>query len=131
VIQVIAHHMNLGTGHSRRNAYSFKSDFLTRAVAHAPARVKQMSNNASSAWPSHGLHRSHQSHARYETSGTNQSSLKPALTNASMSSISLSASGPSQRMCRFDPWPAASIISPMMLLPFTSSPSFDTQISER
>src|SRR5262245_25184539 len=48
VIQVIAHDMNLGTGHSRRDAYSFKPDFLVRAVAHAPARVKQMSNNANS-----------------------------------------------------------------------------------
>jgi hypothetical protein len=40
--------VNLATGHSRRDAYSFKSDFLMRAVAHALARVKQMSNNANS-----------------------------------------------------------------------------------
>ena len=44
----IAHDMNLATGHSRRDAYSFKADFLTRAFAHAPARLKQMSNNANS-----------------------------------------------------------------------------------
>src|SRR5947209_18506712 len=50
VIQVIAHDMDLGAGHSGRNACSFKADFLTRA-AHAPARVKQMSNNArASSW---------------------------------------------------------------------------------
>jgi hypothetical protein len=34
VIQVIAHDMDLATGHSWRDAYSFKPDFLTRAVAH-------------------------------------------------------------------------------------------------
>ncbi len=46
VIQVIAHDMDLGAGHSGRNACSFKPDFVTRAAAHALARVKQMSNNA-------------------------------------------------------------------------------------
>src|SRR6266516_5431513 len=50
VIQVVAHDMDLATGHARRDAHSFKPDFLTCAVAHAPARVKQMSNNANSAW---------------------------------------------------------------------------------
>jgi hypothetical protein len=53
VIEVIAHDMDLGAGHSGRNACSFKPDFLTRAAAHAPARVKQMSNNArDSSWTS-------------------------------------------------------------------------------
>src|SRR5437764_15415491 len=46
VIQVIAYDMDLAAGHSGRNACSFKSDFLTRAAAHAPASVKEMSNNA-------------------------------------------------------------------------------------
>src|SRR5207244_7760078 len=92
VIQVIAHDVNLAPGHSRGDAHSFKSDFLTRAVAHAPARVKQMSNNASSAWSTQRSHRSHESRATDETNGANQSSLKPALINASMSSIALSAS---------------------------------------
>src|SRR5438105_7076695 len=51
VIQVIAHDMDLAAGHSGRNACSFKPDFLTLAAAHAPARLKQMSNNArASSW---------------------------------------------------------------------------------
>src|SRR6266550_4126015 len=62
---------------------------------------------------------------------TVQSSLKCPLISISTSSRARSASGPSQRICNFDPCPAASIIRPIMLLPFTSSFSFFTQTSAR
>src|SRR5207302_2570683 len=101
VIEVVAHDMNDTPRKSRRDAYSAKSDFLVIA-AHPRAILER-----------------------------NQSSWKRALINSSNSAIALAASGPSQRMWSFDPWPAASIINPMMLLPFTSSPSLDTQISAR
>src|SRR5581483_4364422 len=48
IIQVIANDMNPRAGDPWRDAYSFKANFFLRAVAHATARVKQMSNNASS-----------------------------------------------------------------------------------
>src|SRR5205823_4650141 len=76
----------------------------------------------------------HESHAPYKShrpDKPDQSSLKRALISSSNSSMAFSASGPSQRIRNFDPCPAASIIRPMILLPFTSSPSFETQISER
>src|SRR5262249_17544524 len=108
VIQVIAHNVDFGTGHSWRDAYSFKPNFLTRAVAYAPARVKQMSNNANSDGGAVALHRPPVA----PRASLCHSSLKPALINASSSSIALSASGPSQQIRSFDPWPAASIIRP-------------------
>src|SRR5881227_608736 len=97
VIQVIAHDMDLAAGHSGRNACSFKPDFLTLAAAHAPARLKQMSNNArASSWT---LRRQRRPESfRVVAPRRPYSSLKPALIKASSSSIALSASGPSQRM---------------------------------
>src|SRR5436305_6543045 len=103
--------MNLAVGNSRRDARAFKPNFLSRVLlVHPTARLLGMSTRESF---------------------RNQSSLKRALINSSSSSMALSASGPSQRIRSLDPCPAASIIKPMMLLPFTSSPSFATQISER
>src|SRR4029077_4313714 len=101
VIEILANDVNDGSREAGRDACSAKSNFLVIA-AHPRASVAR-----------------------------NQSSWKRALINSSKSDIALAASGPSQRMWSFDPWPAASIINPMMLLPFTSSPSLDTQISAR
>src|SRR5438093_3264038 len=111
VVKIVANDMNLAAGNSRRDARSFKPNFLSRVLlVHPTARLLGMSTRESF-W--------------------NQSSLKRALINSSSSSMALPASGPSQRIRSLDPCPAASIIKPMILLPFTSSPSFATQISER
>src|SRR4029077_4241088 len=128
LIKLIAHDMDLPAGDPGRDASSFKANFFWRVAAHPLGRVRQMSNIANlllTSGTDAALSRRH--------SGTSvtQSSLKRALISSPSSSIAFSASGPSQRIRSFDPCPAASIINPMILLPFTSSPSFETQISER
>src|SRR5438105_4486628 len=57
------------------------------------------------------------------------SSSKLRFTNASNSRTDLAASGPSVRRRSLLQVPAASIINPIMLLPFTRSPSFSTKTS--
>jgi len=61
----------------------------------------------------------------------NYSSPKRLSTRFLISATALSASIPSAITWRRDPFPAASIMSPMMLFPFTRSPSFSTQTSDR
>src|SRR5512143_3853676 len=56
-------------------------------------------------------------------------SLNPAATRASNASIATSASSPSARMFMDEPRSAESIITPMMLLPLTLSPSLLTWIA--
>ena len=70
-------------------------------------------------------------HSGKNNRSVNYSSLKRDWINSSMSRIAWAASGPSARTRNFEPWPAASIIKPMMLFPLISSPSFATQISQR
>src|SRR5215468_10279806 len=121
VVKIIANDMHFTVGDSRRNTCCLETNFLSRVIsAHLPARVKQMSNARKLGNP-----------VVVARQPYHHSSLKRALINASSSSMASAASGPSHRIRSFDPCPAASIIKPMMLLPLTSSPSFDTQISER
>src|SRR6266480_2241160 len=129
IIEVIARDMNLSEGDSRGDARSFKPNFLSRFVAHANCQSNGDVKSRKLCRTRWQFPSGRQRLPLYNQSS--QSSLKRALTSSSSSSMALSASGPSQRMRNFDPCPAASIIKPMMLLPFTSSPSFDTQISER
>src|SRR5436190_1509436 len=129
IIEVIAHDMNLSEGASRGDACSFKLNFLPSLVAHANCQSNGDVNSRKPCSTSCQLFSGRQPVPLRNQSS--QPSLKRALINSSSSSIAWSASGPSQRMRSFDPWPAASIIKPIMLLPLTSSPSFDTHISDR
>src|SRR5215207_8484658 len=63
-----------------------------------------------------------------EAASSHSTSSNPLWISAPSSFTASSASVPSAVTMSFAPWPAASIMSPMMLLPFTCSSSFSTQM---
>src|SRR5829696_646645 len=64
-----------------------------------------------------------------ELPGAAHCSPNPSATSAASASAACSASGPSARMVMELPHSAANIITPMMLLPFTPTPSLQISIS--
>ena len=66
-----------------------------------------------------------------ELNSSNSFSASPRSIRWARASNAASASSPTTRRRSFDPDSAASISTPMMLLPLTSSPSFSTHTSDR